>query len=909
MEISMALPSSSAPSSHLFPGKFQPNVEIIKRRLLNKGVEPTPKIIHTLRKKEIQKHNRRLNKINRTQQLQPLTESEKQILSEVSHFQTVEREYKAFTEAVESKGRNEEENRVRLVGRPWESMDRVRLKEVASGSKEFDGGKLKRENLMELKETFQGNLTWLLNDDVDFEDDETERSVKESNWEPSIRKRSEGEAIRFLVHKLCCKEVTLKDWKLARMMKQSGLEFTEGQLLKIVETLGAKRKWKQALSAVGWVYTDKDRSDFKSRFVYTKLMSVLGKARRPQEALHIFNLMREDSSTYPDMAAYHSIAVTLGQAGFLKELIKVIECMREKPPKNLRDTRKKDWDPTLEPDLVIYNAVLNSCIPSEHWKGVSWVFEQLRKGGLKPNGATYGLAMEVMVHSGKYDLVHQFFSKMNKSGEAPKALTYKVLVKALREEGKVNEAVEAVNDMERRGVVGVASVYYELACCLCYHGRWRDAMQQIDKIKRIPQSKPLEYTFTGMILAARDGDHILDCICIFEHMKSQCVPNIGTINTMLRVYGQNDFFSAAKSLYEEIKQTGSTHYSSVTPDGYTYSAMLEASTNALDWEYFEHVYREMVFSGYQLDQTKHGLLLVKASKAGKGHLLEHAFNAILEAGEIPCSLYLVELVCLATVQQDYEKAVSLANTAAYAPFQINESLWKDFFKSYENKISKNSLHKLLVALGDGDVQSEATVSNLAKSLQSLCGDQTPEDSGSSISKFSYGIAGDRKVSMSSSSANGSLEVHIRTGLPASSADFYEDGKDGELELEIPIGSNHNPDLKFFSLTGVSVLQHPKEVLDLGYKELKKSLVGQLLGNPLPWRVLQVQADSGDTTGVGVKLEPVVVEPIETPDCVVFQNVPPPLCNHLGVGHFGSLVGRTLSKFTRVVLRLRSRSRA
>ncbi|CAN1777483.1 Pentatricopeptide repeat-containing protein At5g67570, chloroplastic [Linum perenne] len=639
----MALPSSSAPSSHLFPGKFQPNVEIIKRRLLNKGVEPTPKIIHTLRKKEIQKHNRRLNKINRTQQLQPLTESEKQILSEVSHFQTVEK-------AVESKGRNEEENRVRLVGRPWESMDRVRLKEVASGSKEFDGGKLKRENLMELKETFQGNLTWLLNDDVDFEDDETERSVKESNWEPSIRKRSEGEAIRFLVHKLCCKEVTLKDWKLARMMKQSGLEFTEGQLLKIVETLGAKRKWKQALSAVGWVYTDKDRSDFKSRFVYTKLMSVLGKARRPQEALHIFNLMREDSSTYPDMAAYHSIAVTLGQAGFLKELIKVIECMREKPPKNLRDTRKKDWDPTLEPDLVIYNAVLNSCIPSEHWKGVSWVFEQLRKGGLKPNGATYGLAMEVMVHSGKYDLVHQFFSKMNKSGEAPKALTYKVLVKALREEGKVNEAVEAVNDMERRGVVGVASVYYELACCLCYHGRWRDAMQQ-------------------------------------------------------------------------------------------------------------------------------------------GHLLEHAFNAILEAGEIPCSLYLVELVCLATVQQDYEKAVSLANTAAYAPFQINESLWKDFFKSYENKISKNSLHKLLVALGDGDVQSEATVSNLAKSLQSLCGDQTPEDSGSSISKFSYGIAGDRKVSMSSSSANGSLEVHIRTGLPASSADFYEDGKDGELELEIPSNDN------------------------------------------------------------------------------------------------------------------------
>ena len=140
---------------------------------------------------------------------------------------------------------------------------------------------------------------------------------------------------------------------------------------------------------------------------------------------------------------------------------------------------------------------------------------------------------------------------------------------------------------------------------------------QVDKIKRIPQSKPLEYTFTGMILAARDGDQILDCMSIFEHMKSQCVPNIGTINTMLRVYGQNDFFSAAKSLYEEIKQTGSADRAPVIPDGYTYSTMLEASADALEWEYFDHVYREMVFSGYQLDQTKHGLLLVKASKAGK----------------------------------------------------------------------------------------------------------------------------------------------------------------------------------------------------------------------------------------------------------------------------------------------------
>ena len=60
---------------------------------------------------------------------------------------------------------------------------------------------------------------------------------------------------------------------------------------------------------------------------------------------------------YPDMAAYHSVAVTLGQAGFLKELLKVIERMRQKPTKLIKTLRQKNWDPVLEPDVVVYNAV------------------------------------------------------------------------------------------------------------------------------------------------------------------------------------------------------------------------------------------------------------------------------------------------------------------------------------------------------------------------------------------------------------------------------------------------------------------------------------------------------------------------------------------------------------------------
>lgn len=70
-----------------------------------------------------------------------------------------------------------------------------------------------------------------------------------------------------------------------------------------------------------------------------------------------FNLLQREFSSYPDLAAYHCIAVTLGQAGLMKELFDIIDCMRALPPKNFKTGMLEKWDPRLEPDAVVYNAV------------------------------------------------------------------------------------------------------------------------------------------------------------------------------------------------------------------------------------------------------------------------------------------------------------------------------------------------------------------------------------------------------------------------------------------------------------------------------------------------------------------------------------------------------------------------
>jgi pentatricopeptide repeat protein len=135
---------------------------------------------------------------------------------------------------------------------------------------------------------------------------------------------------------------------------------------------------------------------------------------------------------------------------------------------------------------------------------------------------------------------------------------------------------------------------------------------QVKKLNKLPRTKPLEVAFTGMIVSSFEGGYINNCMSIFEEMKNYCSPNTGAINSMIRVYARSDMFARAKDLFESM--TAVFH---MKADGYTYSLMLEASASALQWEYFEFVYREMTLSGYQLDQRKHTSLIVEASKSGK----------------------------------------------------------------------------------------------------------------------------------------------------------------------------------------------------------------------------------------------------------------------------------------------------
>lgn len=165
----------------------------------------------------------------------------------------------------------------------------------------------------------------------------------------------------------------------------------------------------------------------------------------------------------------------------------------------------------------------------------------------------------------------------------------------------------------------------------------------------------------------------------------------------------------------------------------------------------------------------------------------------MEAGEVPPPLFFNEMIVQATAQHNYEKAATLVNTMAYAPFQVSEGQWTDLFEKNRRRISEGSLVKLLDALGNCEVASEATFLNLLRSLHSLCGSARSRDFSSSIA-----LSNEASEKSSLDGSNGGIDKNIGANIPNYSVRMMHENlnpgedplvKDGDCTLDtLPV--NH-----------------------------------------------------------------------------------------------------------------------
>ncbi|CAA0832250.1 Pentatricopeptide repeat-containing protein -chloroplastic [Striga hermonthica] len=517
--------------------------------------------------------------------------------------------------------------------------------------------------------------------------------------EPRAGRVDMEERIQKLAKCLNGADIDIPAWQFSKMMMSARIKFSDHSILRVVQILGNLGNWKRVLQVIEWI---RARERFKSnriRYIYTAALDALGKARRPVEALNLFCSMQEQMASYPDIVAYRCIAVTLGQAGHMKELFDVIDTMRSPPKKKFKSNVIEKWDPRLEPDAVVYNAVLNACVRRKKWEGAFWVLQQLSEQGKQPSSTTYGLVMEVMLACGKYDLVHDFFKKIQKS-YIPNALIYKVVVNTFWREGKINEAIMAVEEMERRGIVGNAGLYYDLARCLCSAGRCHEALSQIDKICKVA-NKPLVVTYTGLIQACLEAGEVKNGAYIFDHMQKFCSPNLVTCNIMLKAFLDHRMFEEAKQLFLKLLENSKfisrkeDYKARVIPDIYTFNTMLDACGEEKRWDDVEFVYTQMLKFGHHFNAKRHLQLVLNARHAGKEALLEMTWQHLVQTERAPPPLLVREMFCSKLEKGDSASALSITNFASTESQVYSRKTWSKFLAENADRLEESTLRELV----------------------------------------------------------------------------------------------------------------------------------------------------------------------------------------------------------------------
>ncbi|CAL4948204.1 unnamed protein product [Urochloa decumbens] len=541
---------------------------------------------------------------------------------------------------------------------------------------------------------------------------------------PRILRMEMEERIQKLASQLNATDVNTPEWKFSKMIHDAKIKFSDHSLLRIVQMLGRYGNWKRVLQVVEWLQSRERFKSYKSRYIYTTVLDVLGKAKRPIEALNVFYAMQNQLSSYPDMAAYHCIAVTLGQAGLLKELFDVIDCMRSPPRKKFKLGPLQNWDPRLEPDLIVYNAVLNACVQQKQWEGAFWVLQQLKEKNLRPTNTTYGLVMEVMLACGKYNLVYEFFNKVEKSS-IPGALNYKVLVNALWREGKIDEAVMAVKDMESRGIVGSASLYYDLARCLCSGGRCKEALLQVEKICKVA-NKPLVVTYTGLIQTCIDNGSMENAKYIFSQMCNYCSPNTVTCNIMLKSFVEHGMLEDAKDLLQDILhgriRSKEDSSQTATADKFTFNTFMEACAAAQRWDDFEYAFRKMLSKGYHFDERRHLRMVLDAYRNGKDQLLDDLWRYLCHHNRAPPAPVIMERFCLKLIQGDTTAAISCISRFQEGKIQNTSSMsWLSLLNRNADCLKDEHVTKLVHELNNF-VSSRGSSDHISlyQKIQSSC---------------------------------------------------------------------------------------------------------------------------------------------------------------------------------------------
>ncbi|KAM1235042.1 hypothetical protein ACFX2J_004556 [Malus domestica] len=104
---------------------------------------------------------------------------------------------------------------------------------------------------------------------------------------PQVSQMEIEQRIQKLAKWLNGADIDMPEWMFSKMMRSAQIRFTDHSILRVIQLLGKPGNWRQVLQVIEWLQMRERFKSHKLRYIYTTALDVLGKARRPVDALYI----------------------------------------------------------------------------------------------------------------------------------------------------------------------------------------------------------------------------------------------------------------------------------------------------------------------------------------------------------------------------------------------------------------------------------------------------------------------------------------------------------------------------------------------------------------------------------------------------------------------------------------------
>lgn len=238
------------------------------------------------------------------------------------------------------------------------------------------------------------------------------------------------------------------------------------------------------------------------KITYHNLMKVhaeLGNIRQVQE---LFESMKAHPLTTPDVVSF-TILISATSNKDPEYALKIFQDMTEM---------------NLQPDAILYNALIQVASRAEKFDLVHTLWNQLLEKKINPSISSFSLVMNMHANQGNTNEVYELFKKIPLYNLKPNSFSYSIVISAFAKARHAEKARELYEEMQLEGIQPNTITSTSLLSAYAHIGQIEELKETFSQIP-----DPSAHTFSVMLMGLCNGGNPAEAVKLFHE-----IPHLGT---------------------------------------------------------------------------------------------------------------------------------------------------------------------------------------------------------------------------------------------------------------------------------------------------------------------------------------------------------------------------------------------